>query len=469
MALLRQVLALVCIISLPVAGCNRKSEREQRTSLTGNGGRTAAAPRDVPGGQENVSSAKTTRNTADAQTPTQVADNELPPGTAQGNRDRGDRKLVPVKDPALLAALGAMKRGRRTPGSASEVLGSAKPDELLPVIAYALTDDVYRDSALRYIALTGLRVDDRLAPFLAHCIMESSGATLATAVSIATRTETPPCVVPALVPALLERALESSYERWSTGRDHPRFISVFNTAAEAIWEMTDGQIGAKYLDGVVPEQEKAKLRKRWREWWDENGEEWTKVVRDPEIRPLKEDSLVAMIRSAHKGDLPDSESRSRLRGIGREKLKAVLAYALGDPVHGSFAVKHLLGDERLWDNRLAPFLATYIGEADGEDLLLAVKLAGVIRDARLVPPLLEHALRSDHESKTEYPPGVRPSAFAVAAEALWRTTDGRIGATGIRTLPSKEERLKLRREWHKWWEENKDRWKPRTSDSSTRQ
>ena len=96
-------------------------------------------------------------------------------------------------------------------------------------------------------------------------------------------------------------------------------------------------------------------------------------------------------------------------------------------------------------------------------LLLAVKTAKEIPDAALLPALMEHALKSQHQNVRRVTEGrhyemIYDSVLSATAEALYKATDGKVGVEKFRRAnwtPSDKSRKEMVAKWEKWWEANK--------------
>ena len=191
------------------------------------------------------------------------------------NKPEQTGKIAPVKDEEVLALLQrVVGKDNASAVDALHTLDNMEEHRRLSALAYALGQKVYRDAALEIIRERGRAWprDKRLVPFLAGCIRNSSGATLMYAARAAG-------LIPdrALLPPLMETALESEYaEAHMVGGEggSTEFIyrSVFAEVAQALYVITNGEIGLKFVrtDIPFPDKERQRLITEWKAWWEEN-------------------------------------------------------------------------------------------------------------------------------------------------------------------------------------------------------
>jgi len=191
------------------------------------------------------------------------------------NKPEQTGKIAPVKDEEVLALLQrVVGKDNASAVDALHTLDNMEEHRRLSALAYALEQKSYRDAALEIIRGRSRHwaKDRRLVPFLAECIRNSTGATLMCAAL--TAKEIPDR---ALLPVLIEHALESEYEERVTmgvegGSMEFIYGSVFGEVAEALYVITNGQIGLEEVrrDIRFPKEERKRLIAEWKAWWGEN-------------------------------------------------------------------------------------------------------------------------------------------------------------------------------------------------------
>jgi len=162
------------------------------------------------------------------------------------------------------------------------------------------------------------------------------------------------------------------------------------------------------------------------------------------IVPVNDTEVLALIVKRFKCYTQEelSDTLKRIAKVEETRMLGGLAFALRDESYRRCALVFML-KEKLRDERLAPYLAecmASVKERSKDILLLAVKLANVIRSEALIAPLLEHAVGSDYVQEEWSPTGgpdehmdiTLVSVFAVAANALYSCSGGEIGLQGRR-------------------------------------
>jgi hypothetical protein len=215
---------------------------------------------------------------------------ETDQATGDGKPAEGDARIVPTKDEEALPLL--QKGFIKDAASWLDVMrtfDNMDHERRLSVLAYALGHEPYRDTALEIIRDRGREwpKDKRLVPFLAGCIRDSSGVILMYAAWAAR-------LIPdrALLPPLMETALESKYaeERVVGGEGGSTeyiYRSVFAEVAQALYVITNGEIGLKFVrtDIPFPDKERKRLITEWKAWWEENKPQETDDLAGDGKRP----------------------------------------------------------------------------------------------------------------------------------------------------------------------------------------
>lgn len=140
----------------------------------------------------------------------------------------------------------------------------------LETLAYALKEGTNTSAALQEIINDQQMQDGRLTPLLGKVITTTAGKELFLALRVANRL--PPDQT--LLTPLMDHALESEYIETSLEGDSRHAMitvrSTFTEAAEAIYRITNGNIGMEKVrsDYMPSEQEKKILIQKWRQTWN---------------------------------------------------------------------------------------------------------------------------------------------------------------------------------------------------------
>jgi hypothetical protein len=147
-----------------------------------------------------------------------------------------------------------------------------KLNDKLETVVYVMENGLYPDA---FIALSQVQ-DKRLLPFIAKTLQDSNGLKVLLAARLAR--ENPD---PSLLPLLMKYGLENNFGRdykYSVGqrgvgeRIYVNYYSVFGLAAQAIYTITNGKIGAQNYISIkqeIPETERKDLTEKWRKIYDE--------------------------------------------------------------------------------------------------------------------------------------------------------------------------------------------------------
>ena len=410
-------------------------------------------------------------------------------GAGATEKAEGELAIKPQKNERvlrLLTVFGDEKQPWEQRRQAAEQLKKMENGEVLPGLAWALGREEYRKAALDIVHT--YVPDKRLAPFVADCIQEAEGRVLLLAVQAAGKIPDRRYLAP-----LIEHALTSDYERTVRtagpgGRVETMYVGVFREAAELLFRLTDGKIGWRdgRTDRLIHPNEKARLAREWRAWWEEQKEkqqvskeegkaEEKASGEEPgtttlEVKPVADEALWKEFQ-AIRALQSDYETRMKAAQEAiqkdRERALSAVAFYLGQETTRRDAIVFV--GWYFKDSRLVPFVVEAIRRSDGRTLLEAVKTVRAWGDRGFLPVLIEHALDSDYEDAEIFPAPVGAeihytSVFAEAAAAIHATTKGWAGSDQYlhKPQPPKEERNALTVQWRKWWAENKAKYEAGT-------
>lgn len=187
------------------------------------------------------------------------------------------REVEPKKDEEVLRLLDeyhSRKKPYEERRKAADTLADFERERLFSGVAYALRDEQYRKIALIFVRqrLQWFPDNRRLAPFVARYIRESSGEALYDAVRTA-KVMPDPVFMPVLIDhALSGEWVEADYDT-AVG---PSYDSVFRETARTLFRITKGEIGLERFPETspLPKEERKRLIKEWRAWWERNKAEW---------------------------------------------------------------------------------------------------------------------------------------------------------------------------------------------------
>jgi hypothetical protein len=182
-------------------------------------------------------------------------------------------EIKPQKDEEIMKLLKGIDSSKSTVIiNAKKTLMQMDRERLINALAYALGQKDYCNSALHFIRYKV--PDKRLSPFVAKCIEEYSkdatrGYSILLAVEAAKELNDK-----ILLASLLDKAIESEYVHqriYSGAPPISHYYSVFGAAAEALFVITEGEIGIEKVTNTKPFPEKKKeLIAEWKAWWEEN-------------------------------------------------------------------------------------------------------------------------------------------------------------------------------------------------------
>jgi hypothetical protein len=188
------------------------------------------------------------------------------------NENGSEKQIEAKKDDRVMKSLEDMVSS--VEGRADEAIKTLieiDRDQVCMGLAYALQQsEPYRKRALSIIRYN--INDKRLSPFVGACIKdyasESKGELLMYAVSTAKELGDP-----SLIGVIIENALDSKYVKGSPSGNamRTRYTSVFARCAQALFVMTNGEIGKKNISTKnLSDEERERLIAEWKAWWEEN-------------------------------------------------------------------------------------------------------------------------------------------------------------------------------------------------------